>query len=267
MLTKTLALENFRLTICFNTLQGVYLTWWPILSQHNEILDHIRIIEAPNKGVANENIESDKPLTMMLQTANSTPGEIQEGHEEIHFRHLLQQISLKDEEALSEFYRIFQSRIFAFALSRLSDPNEASDLLNEVMWEIWRGAGRFEGRSSVLTWVFAITHHKIIDRARAHFKHPMEALTSNIPDERNQRLDDALHDQQEREFLYRGIHELSDVHRQVVHLAFFEDFSQKEISEILGCPEGTVRARMFYAKRALKRYLEENRKKERTNDA
>jgi len=48
---------------------------------------------------------------------------------------------------------------------------------------------------------------------------------------------------------------LSDNHRQVVHLAFFEELAYSEISKIVYCPEGTVKTRMYHAKEALKRCL------------
>ena len=176
--------------------------------------------------------------------------------DEARSRHLLHQISTGDEQALSELYREFESRIYAFVLSRFNDPCEASDILNEVMWEVWRGACNFEGRASVLTWIFGIAHHKIIDRMRAKGKYQIEDLSSEIPDDQRQSIEDAVNEKQEGEHLRYWIGKLPDMHRQVVHLAFFEDFSQKEISEIIGCPQGTVRARMFYAKRALKQFLE-----------
>ena len=52
------------------------------------------------------------------------------------------------------------------------------------------------------------------------------------------------------------IGKLSPTQRQTVHLAFFEDLSYKEIGGILGNPEGTIKARMFHAKQALKRCLQ-----------
>lgn len=176
--------------------------------------------------------------------------------DEVRCRTLLQQMAGGSEQALIEFYRTLESRIYAFALSRFNDPHEAADILNEVMWEIWRGAWRFEGRAPVLSWVFGIVHHKVIDRFRAKGKHDMEELDPEMPEESFQTLDEVVNEKEEGNHLHHCLGELSDVHREVVHLAFFEDLSQKSISDIISCPEGTVRARMFYAKRALKRCLE-----------
>lgn len=159
------------------------------------------------------------------------------------------------EAALVAFYRIFEPKIFAFAKIRLNDSQEAADLLHEVMWEIWRSAGRYEGRSSVTSWVFGIAHHKVIDRIRSTSRHQAEPLETAPELESDQDLELLITQKQMGEHLQRCIDGLSDDHRQVVHLAFFEDLSYREISEIVGSPEGTLKARMFHAKQALKRCL------------
>ncbi len=170
-------------------------------------------------------------------------------------RSLLDQIAKGSESALSEFYRLFEARVYAFAQIRLNDFHEAADLLNEVMWEVWRGAGRFQGRSSVTTWVFGIAHHKVIDRLRSQGRHAMEDLEQISDDAGEFDLDEVVTQKQMKDHLFLCLEKLSHDHRQVVHLAFFEGLSYREIGDIVGSPEGTVKARMFHAKQALKRCL------------
>ena len=160
-----------------------------------------------------------------------------------------------NEAALADFYRLFESKIFAFAKIRLNDSQEAADLLNEVMWEVWRGAGRFEGRSSVTTWVFGIAHHKVVDRLRQLGRDKWEDLDSAESLESDIDLEEIITQKQLGRHLQECMEKLSDDHRYVVHLAFFEDLSYREIGKIVMCPEGTIKARMFHAKQALKRCL------------
>ena len=159
------------------------------------------------------------------------------------------------ESALVQFFRVFEPKIFAFAKIRLNDSQEASDLLHEVMWEVWRSAGRFEGRSSVTSWVFGIAHHKVVDRIRSRSKHSAEPLDEIAEIESDQDVEGLITQKQMGTHLQHCMEKLSDDHRQVVHLAFFEDLSYREISDIVGSPEGTLKARMFHAKQALKRCL------------
>jgi len=169
---------------------------------------------------------------------------------------LLTQMAQGSEAALRDFYRAFESRIYAFAKIRLNDSHEAADLLNDIMWEIWRSAGKFEGRSSVSTWVFGIAHHKVIDYLRRIGKHPMEPLESTIVEQSDSNLDEILLQKQLGKHLHHCMAKLTPDHRQTVHLAFFEDLTYREIGEITGSPEGTIKARMFHAKQALKRCLQ-----------
>ncbi len=174
---------------------------------------------------------------------------------ELKYRSLLQEMASGNEKALAEFYRSFETRIYAFAKIRLNDSHEAADLLNDIMWEIWRGAGKYEGRSSVSTWVFGIAHHKVIDRIRSKSKHVMEPLENTDTEASNEDLHDLLTQKQLGTHLHYCIEKLSTDQRQTVHLAFFEDLSYREIGGIVGRPEGTIKARMFHAKQALKRCL------------
>ena len=171
------------------------------------------------------------------------------------YRKLIDQIAQGHEAALAEFYRIFESRIYAFAKIRLNDSHEAADLLNEVMWEVWRSAGRYEGRSSVTTWIFGIAHHKVVDRIRSTSKYQGETLEVTANEESDQDLEVLITQKQMGDHLRHCMERLSDDHRQIVHLTFFEDLSYREISEIVGSPEGTLKARLFHAKQALKRCL------------
>ena len=93
---------------------------------------------------------------------------------------LLQRIADGDEDALGAFYRLFEGRIYRFALSRLNDVFDAADILNEVMFEVWRGAARFEGRSAVSSWVLGIAHHKTIDRLRKRTPELRSIISSGI---------------------------------------------------------------------------------------
>lgn len=170
-------------------------------------------------------------------------------------RSLLEQMADGSEPALEEFYRTFESRIYAFVLSRVNNPHAAGDILNEVMWAIWRGAGNYKGQSKVLTWTFGIAHHKILDHFRAQGRAPAEDLDPEMPEMSGHDVITDLERFQESEHIRKALGELNENHRQILHLAFFEGLSGKEISEIFGCPEATVRTRIHYAKKSLKQSL------------
>lgn len=173
-------------------------------------------------------------------------------------RLLLQQIAAGSESALEEFYRLFESRVYAFALNRLNDPHDAADILNEAMLAVWRSAGHYEGRSKVLTWLLGIVHHKVCDRLRQRAKHSLVETVEVDPDIPDEDANDALQvldNADHAKVIQQCMDKLSDAHRLVVHLAFFEELHYAEIAQIVDCPEGTVKTRMFHAKQSLKHCL------------
>jgi len=62
--------------------------------------------------------------------------------------------------------KALKTRLVARDQSALKDPNDAQDIVHETMMEIWRKAERFEGRSSLKSWMFSIARNKSIDRNR-----------------------------------------------------------------------------------------------------
>jgi len=170
---------------------------------------------------------------------------------------LLAGIARGREQDLAEFYRRYHGRVYAFLLRKIGDAADAAEAANEVMMEVWRSAARFEGRSRPLTWVLGIAQHKAVDRVRRRpaDRASGEALDAERLEDTNAGAMDLLARKQDAKRVRRCLEQLSEAHRAVVHLAFFEDLGYAEIAAILDCPEGTVKTRMFHAKQGLKRCL------------
>ncbi len=170
-------------------------------------------------------------------------------------RRLLAEVAEGSETALVELYRAFEQRIYAFGLSRLNDSAAAADLVNEVMVEVWKKADSYQGRSAVSTWILGIAHHRALDEIRRRTRRTFEELDARVPDARAVDPTAALEGLADREKVQACMEELSDAHREAIHLAFFEDLSTREAAEIAGCPQNTVKTRIYHAKAALKRCL------------
>jgi len=171
---------------------------------------------------------------------------------------LLSRIAGGNEAALEEFYRKYGQAVYKFAISRLGNEFEAADCLNEVMMEVWKHADRYGGRSKVRTWLLGITNHKVIDHLRKRYRFEHEDLDEQMPDEDAASMADVLAAMDDAGVVQKCLQGLTDNHRQVIHLAFFEDLPYEEIALITGCPEGTVKTRIFHAKQNLKACLELN---------
>ncbi len=168
---------------------------------------------------------------------------------------LIEAIARKDHEAFRKLYERYYRRIYLYAL-HLLDEEEAQDVANEVMMEVWRGAKRFKGRSQVSTWIFGIAANKARKRLKGRGERAEEEELERVMDER-EGPDEQSHRALLKEKFRKALRKLTPEHREVLHLAYYQDLSVKEISEIVGCPLNTVKTRLFYARQRLRTILEE----------
>jgi RNA polymerase sigma-70 factor, ECF subfamily len=155
-----------------------------------------------------------------------------------------------DKSAMKLLYERHSDALYHFIRARLRDPFEAADVMQEVFIEVWRAAGRFQGRSAARTWIFGIARNKTVDRMRRGGR---EVLADPDPD----LADDAPSPEAVVEAAsdaarLRGcIEKLSAAHRSAIHLAFYRELPYGDIAEIEGVPVGTVKTRILHAKRLL----------------
>jgi RNA polymerase sigma-70 factor, ECF subfamily len=163
----------------------------------------------------------------------------------------IRRVALGDEAALDSLFRAYRAPLYRYLLRLVGRPETAEELTNDVMVAVWRGAATFRGASRPSTWIFGIAHHKamnVLRRRAPAFVEMDEAEQMPSPDEGPEGL--ALR-ASERASLARAMEVLSAEHREVIHLAFAEGFSCQEIAEVASCPVGTVKTRLFHARRKL----------------
>jgi RNA polymerase sigma-70 factor (ECF subfamily) len=190
-----------------------------------------------------------------MSSLNPVVGEVVEDPNEDELRVLLKSIAAQDEKAMGLFYHALESRTYRFIRSRLNDSFAAADILNETMLEVWKTAERFQGRSKVSTWLFSIANHKLIDYTRKQQRHQAEELDDSTIESEIEAPRDMLERIDDKQRISQCLEELTENHKAVLHLLFFEEMRYKEIAEIVDCPVGTVKTRVFHAKEALKQCL------------
>ncbi len=171
---------------------------------------------------------------------------------------LIERVAGGDREALRSLYERYRRRIFSYCLKFVRDPRKAEELLNDVMFEVWRGAASFRGHSAPSTWILGIARHKALSEARRReeqvVSEPEEVLTmldpAEGPDAMAERADTAR-------ALRAALEKLTMEHREILELTYYQGLSCQEIAELLRCPVGTVKTRMFYARQRLKAILAE----------
>ncbi|MCZ6710591.1 MAG: sigma-70 family RNA polymerase sigma factor [Gammaproteobacteria bacterium] len=171
---------------------------------------------------------------------------------------LIARVAIGDQVALETLFTTYGERVFRYAHRMISDVSRAEEVTNDVMMEIWKNAGKFEGRSKVSTWILGITRHLALNAVRGKKLDTIDIDDApEIADTSQTAQAGAL--SRDRESLTRDLRtalgQLSADHRDVVELTFFHGHSYQEIAEIVGCPENTVKTRMFHARKQLKAIL------------
>lgn len=171
---------------------------------------------------------------------------------------LLALISKGDEEAFRTLYLRYQSQLVRYSARVLrNDLAQAADLVDEAMFDVWRSAGNFAGKSKASTWIYSITRNKVVSWLRKTSELTLEdesILDAMIDPSANPHEELVLDDMKNQ--LLRLMDQLTEEHREVLKLTYFEDKSVKEAAEILAISENTVKTRMFYARKRLAQLLE-----------
>ena len=168
---------------------------------------------------------------------------------------LIGRIANGDKLAMQVLYARHHVRVFRFVVRLVRDESKAEDLISEVFLDVWRQAGRFEGRSSVSTWMFAIARFKALSALR---RRPDEELDEDSVAAIEDQTDDpetALGKKDKSALIRKCLAGLSAQHREIVDLVYYHDKSVEEVAQIVGIPENTVKTRMFYARKRLAELL------------
>jgi RNA polymerase sigma-70 factor (ECF subfamily) len=162
-----------------------------------------------------------------------------------------------DPAAWDALFRRYQLPLYVYVFELVHDEQTSLDLVQETFIAAVRHVGSLREDAKFGSWLFGIAHQKCIQRWRKQDRD--ELLRDEIaagPDEFENSPDDLLiRQEQEAEFM-NLLNQLPLPQRSVLLLHFVEDFSLEEIAGITGTPIGTVKSRLHYAKRALRKILE-----------
>lgn len=171
---------------------------------------------------------------------------------------LLARVGAGDEAAIELLYERYGRPCFALARRILDDAQLAEDVVQQVFLALWQGTGYDPRRGAVSTWLLSVTHHKAVDAVRREGTRrkrlageqtllEVAALGPGPDDEvwarlRAERTRDALR-------------LLPSEQREVLLLAYYGGYTQREIADMTGLPLGTVKSRTLTALRRLREQL------------
>jgi RNA polymerase sigma-70 factor (ECF subfamily) len=154
-------------------------------------------------------------------------------------------------DAFEDLVDIMERPLLYYAAKLLGSEQRAADALQDVWIRVFRGIRKLKDPASLRSWLYRVTYGISIDRIRRDISRARaEEVHSELFEEA-----DLSFDSEDAAAVHRLLDELDLRHREVLVLHFLEDFSVAEIADVVGCPEGTVKSRIYHAKKAMKELL------------
>ena len=171
---------------------------------------------------------------------------------------LVRRMASGDEQALGTLYDRWHPLVHAVVLRILRQRDDVDDVVEDVFWQAWRQAGRYEpSRAAVQTWLMTIARSRALDRVRALKRLREEPMETESGDVAAQQLAEGnpgmdAEASERRTIVIAALAELPAEQRECLELGYFGGLSQTEIAERTRQPLGTVKTRMRLAMQKLK---------------
>ena len=163
---------------------------------------------------------------------------------------LISRILGHDKDALSVIYDRYSRLVYSLAVRMVEKPELAEEVTQDVFMTLWRRGSSYKSeRGPFTSWLLSITHNRCIDelrRLKRHSRYPTVELdeVANLLATHSDEVPSAVMTQLDREAILAAMEQLPVSQREVITMAYFQGFTQSEISEAMGAPLGTVKTRM-----------------------
>ncbi|MFC1587019.1 RNA polymerase sigma factor [Planctomycetota bacterium] len=178
---------------------------------------------------------------------------------------LIEKACSGDRAAFGELYTRHRQRVYYIAWKYTQDPDKAMDLVQDVFVKVFKSLDKFHAEAAFSTWLTRVATNCCIDYVRKHKNMARQGSLSEDflneevltglyiacgEDPSNTHLRSEL-----KAEVHKAIAGLSPKHKEVFVLYALKEYSYKDISTIVGCSEGTVMSRLFYARKYLQTAL------------
>ena len=164
---------------------------------------------------------------------------------------LLKRIASKDRSAVQVLFARHHLALYRFLVRLVRNEAVAEELVNETFVEVWRSAARFKGRSAPSTWIFAIARNKAVSILRKRADEELDDHTSLAVEDESDNPEVTAMKGNKAKLICQCLEKLSPQHREVIDLVYYHEKSINEIATITGLPPGTVKTRVFHARKQL----------------
>jgi RNA polymerase sigma-70 factor (ECF subfamily) len=169
---------------------------------------------------------------------------------------ILRLVGLAQEGSADAFGRLFEllsPKLHQHAFFLTGDSNNAVDLLQETMIEVWKHLRRFDGRARLLTWICSIMAHRHYDWIRRWRVRATAVINPHAAESYAPSPEETVEQAETTRLLRECLDDLPAKQRTVVYLRFYAGESLEGIAAIAQCSVGTVKSRLFHGLERLAR--------------
>ena len=179
-------------------------------------------------------------------------------------KQLVERVKRGDKRAFDLLFLKYQHKIISLVGRYLRDQDEVQDVTQESFIKAYRALPNFRGDSAFYTWLYRIAintaKNQLVSRSRRPPDTDIDADDGEFQDNYavlrdNESPEDVLAMGQMESVIYRAIGDLPEELKVAVTLREFEGLSYDEIAEVMECPVGTVRSRIFRARAAIEKKI------------
>jgi len=165
---------------------------------------------------------------------------------------LMGQIVLGDQAAFSELYHRFKDRMYYYFYRMLGNSADlANDFVQELFMKIVENPKSYNPNFAFHTWFYSVANNMCKNEYRRRgIRHEFNQLEASKP-HIDFLTDTSIEPEQVIEKIFQTLDLLGEEHRSAFLLRYREEFSIREVAEILNLPEGTVKSRLFTARKIL----------------
>ena len=175
-----------------------------------------------------------------------------------------------DIAAFEKLVRKYEKYVCTAVYAVVRNHDDSFDVAQEVFLKLYHNIGTFKGESSFSSWLYRIAKNTALDFLRRQKNHQTVSLSAENDDGEEVVLDipdtseavspeKAALASERREILYAALNELRPEHREILVLRDIEGYSYEEVGSMLSLEAGTVKSRLFRAREALRKILEEKK--------
>ncbi|MDY0088187.1 MAG: RNA polymerase sigma factor [Coriobacteriia bacterium] len=163
-------------------------------------------------------------------------------------RELVNAAKLGDTAAFESLMRAHAHRVYAHGLRFFGDSGAADDVVQEVFVKVYRSIATFDGTAAFTTWLYRITRNVCLDLLRAGKRRPMAV---DLLDVSLQASDDPMAEAITAVAFESVMRTLAPEDREALSAVTLFGLTYAQAGEVLGVPAGTVKSRVFRARKTL----------------